>query len=345
MTMRMAEQSIVEPLLASFLVSLVSLVACAIAPILTRLSSLASLSSSSTQDVGEKTTRSKKSNARAMALFGAGALLADACTHGIPNSFGGNTKKGEFAGMCFLSGLLTFYALDCFLRSRVRARSASEDDDAKRRRRRRTRGGQKEEDAGSSNNHRHNRSQMIASGGWLNLFADGLHNFTDGVALAMSFKKGGRKAGLATATALATHELPQEIGDYGVLINCGFSHGHALVFNFLSATLSIVGTVFAWHVGKMSEKWEVGLEAFCAAGFVFVSISQIVTVSAEEEEEEEKEGKHQARGNKRSYARDMMSVLLGVLVVYQVHAVFGCCGGHEEEGHHHHHHHHHHDEH
>ena len=89
----------------------------------------------------------------------------------------------------------------------------------------------------------------------------------------------------------------------------------------------------------MSEKWEVGLEAFCAAGFVFVSISQIVTVSAEEEEEEEKEGKHQARGNKRSYARDMMSVLLGVLVVYQVHAVFGCCGGHEEEGHHHHHHH------
>jgi len=241
--------------------------------------------------------------------------------------------------------VLTFYALDCFIRARVRAKSlASEDDDgvAKRRRKRRTRGGQKEEEDGSGKNHPgHTRWQNIASGGWLNLFADGLHNFTDGVALAMSFKKGGRKAGLATATALATHELPQEIGDYGVLRNCGFSHGHALGFNFLSATLSIVGTVFAWHVGKMSEKWEVGLEAFCAAGFVFVSISQMVTVSVEEEEEEE-EGKHRDRGNKRSYARDMMSVLLGVLVVYQVHAVFGCCGGHEEEGHHHHHHHHHH---
>ena len=91
----------------------------------------------------------------------------------------------------------------------------------------------------------------------------------------------------------------------------------------------------------MSEKWEVGLEAFCAAGFVFVSISQMVTVSVEEEEEEEEEGKHRDKGNKRPYARDMMSVLLGVLVVYQVHAVFGCCGGHEEEGHHHHQHHHH----
>ena len=339
MTMRTAERSIAEPLLASVLVSLVSLVACAIAPIFNRLSSLASVSSSSTS--------SKKSNARAMALFGSGALLADACTHGIPNSFGKlDGGGGEFAGRCFLSGVLTFYALDCFIRARVRAKSlASEDDDvvAKRRRKRRTRGGQKEEDDGNSKNHPgHTRWQNIASGGWLNLFADGLHNFTDGVALAMSFKKGGRKAGLATATALATHELPQEIGDYGVLINCGFSHGTALGFNFLSATLSIVGTVFAWHVGKMSEKWEVGLEAFCAAGFVFVSISQMVTVSVEEEEEEEEEekgGKHQARGNKRSYARDMMSVLLGVLVVYQVHAVFGCCGGHEEEGHHHHHHH------
>ena len=339
MTMRTAERSIAEPLLASVLVSLVSLVACAIAPIFNRLSSLASVSSSSTS--------SKKSNARAMALFGSGALLADACTHGIPNSFGKlDGGGGEFAGRCFLSGVLTFYALDCFIRARVRAKSlASEDDDgvAKRRRKRRTRGGQKEEDDGSGKNHPgHTRWQNIASGGWLNLFADGLHNFTDGVALAMSFKKGGRKAGLATATALATHELPQEIGDYGVLINCGFSHGHALGFNFLSATLSIVGTVFAWHVGKMSEKWEVGLEAFCAAGFVFVSISQMVTVSVEEEEEEEEEeeGKHRNRGNKRSYARDMMSVLLGVLVVYQVHAVFGCCGGHEEEGHHHHHHHH-----
>ena len=345
MTMRTAERSIAEPLLASFLVSLVSLVACAIAPILNRLSSLASVSSSSARDddVGEKTTtRSKKSNARAMALFGSGALLADACTHGIPNSFGkldgGGGGGGEFAGVCFLSGVLTFCALDCFIRARVRAKSlASEDDDgvAKRRRKRRTRGGQKEEDDGNSKNHPgHTRWQNIASGGWLNLFVDGLHNFTDGVALAMSFKKGGRKAGLATATALATHELPQEIGDYGVLINCGFSHGHALGFNFLSATLSIVGTVFAWHVGKMSEKWEVGLEAFCAAGFVFVSISQIVSLSAEDEKK------------RKSYARDVMSVLLGVLVVYQVHAMFECNGNHEEGGHHHEHgNRHHHDEH
>ena len=80
------------------------------------------------------------------------------------------------------------------------------------------------------------------------------------------------------------------------------------------------------------------MEAFCAAGFVFVSISQIVSLSVEDEKK------------RKSYARDVMSVLLGVLVVYQVHAMFGCSGNHEEGGHHHehgnrHHHHHHHDEH
>jgi zinc transporter ZupT len=326
--------SIFEPLLASFFVSLVSVLAVVgVTPIL----ALASTLSSALFDdlLGKKTKKIKKKKvkknvsfaSRELALFGSGALLADACTHGIPNSFRGGAVEGwgeEFAGSCFLVGFLTFYALDCFIRSRVTGAVGPPPRAPPRARRD---GGQKA-----------TVSSSPSSGGWLNLFADGLHNFTDGIALAMSYKRGGRKAGVATLAALATHELPQEIGDYGVLINCGFSHGHAVGFNFLSATLSIVGTVFAWHIGKMSEKWEVGLEAFCAAGFVFVSISQIVSLSAEDEKK------------RKSYARDVMSVLLGVLVVYQVHAMFGCNSNHEEGGHHHehgnrHHHHHHHDEH
>lgn len=322
--------SIFEPLLASFFVSLVSVLAVVGAtPILALASTPSSALCALFDHLGKKTKKmTTKKNvsfaSRELALFGSGALLADACTHGIPNSFRGGAVEGwgeEFAGSCFLVGFLTFYALDCFIRSRVTG-AVGPPPQAPRARRD---GGRK-------------ATVSSSSGGWLNLFADGLHNFTDGIALAMSYKRGGRKAGTATLAALATHELPQEIGDYGVLINCGFSHGHAVGFNFLSATLSIVGTVFAWHIGKMSEKWEVGLEAFCAAGFVFVSISQIVSLSAEDEKK------------RKSYARDVMSVLLGVLVVYQVHAMFGCSGNHEEGGHHHEHgnrrhHHHHHDEH
>ena len=325
---------IFEPLLASFFVSLVSLLAVVgVTPILALASTLSS--AWLFDDHGKKTKKMKKKNvsfaSRELALFGSGALLADACTHGIPNSFRGGAEGGgeEFAGSCFLVGFLTFYALDCFIRSRVTGAVGPPPPPPPRPppRARRDGGGKATVSSSSS-----------SSGGWLNLFADGLHNFTDGIALAMSYKRGGRKAGVATLAALATHELPQEIGDYGVLINSGFSHGHAVGFNFLSATLSIVGTVFAWHIGKMSEKWEVGMEAFCAAGFVFVSISQIVSLSAEDEKK------------RKSYARDVMSVLLGVLVVYQVHAMFGCSGNHEEGGHHHehgnrHHHHHHHDEH
>lgn len=322
--------SILEPLLASFVVSMVSLVAVGVAPLLSFVRDTAFTSAK------EKNRGSSKANfARELALFGSGALLADACTHGVPNSFG-NEKHKEFAGSCFLVGVLTFYVLDCFIRSRVSKDVGASATTQKRTTRSQNRSREKNDDV--HHHHQQQHQHSVSSAGWLNLFADGLHNFTGGIALAVSFKKGGRKAGVATSTALATHELPQEIGDYGVLINCGFSHEHALWFNFLSATLSIVGTVFAWHIGNVSEKWEVGLEAFCAAGFVFVSISQIVTVSAKEE-------KNNNRGKKRSYARDVMSVLLGVFVVYQVHAVLGCCGGHEE-GHHRddHHHHSHHDE-
>ena len=77
-------------------------------------------------DLGKKTKIKKKEKnvsfaSRELALFGSGALLADACTHGIPNSFRGGAVEGwgeEFAGSCFLVGFLTFYALDCFIRSR-----------------------------------------------------------------------------------------------------------------------------------------------------------------------------------------------------------------------------------
>ena len=105
--------SILEPLLASFVVSMVSLVAVGVAPLLSFVRDTAFTSAK------EKNRGSSKANfARELALFGSGALLADACTHGVPNSFG-NGKHKEFAGSCFLVGVLTFYVLDCFIRSRV----------------------------------------------------------------------------------------------------------------------------------------------------------------------------------------------------------------------------------
>ena len=187
--------SIFEPLLASFFVSLVSVLAVVgVTPILALASTL---SSALFDDLGKKTKMKKKKEkksvsfaSRELALFGSGALLADACTHGIPNSFRGGAVEGwgeEFAGSCFLVGFLTFYALDCFIRSRVTGAVGPPPPQAPPRARRD--GGRK-------------ATVSSSSGGWLNLFADGLHNFTDGIALAMSYKRGGRKAGVATLAAL-----------------------------------------------------------------------------------------------------------------------------------------------
>ena len=146
--MRTAERSIAEPLLASFLVSLVSLVACVAVdfkpPLLPRF---CIRDTARDDDVGEKTTTRSKSNLRARwPCLVRALLLADACTHGVPNSFG-KEKHKEFAGSCFLVGVLTFYVLDCFIRSRVRKSLASEDDDSattQKRTTRRTKGGGRE---------------------------------------------------------------------------------------------------------------------------------------------------------------------------------------------------------
>ncbi|KAL8100679.1 hypothetical protein AgCh_032800 [Apium graveolens] len=78
--------------------------------------------------------------------------------------------------------------------------------------------------------------------GYLNLFSDGVHNFTDGMALGSAFLLYGSVGGWSRTLFLLAHELPQEIGDFGILVRSGFSVSAALSFNFLSALAALAGT-------------------------------------------------------------------------------------------------------
>lgn len=69
---------------------------------------------------------------------------------------------------------------------------------------------------------------------YLNLIADGVHNFTDGMAIAAAFVQGGPSLGWARAVIILVHELPQEVGDYGMLLAAGMSSARALAWNFIS---------------------------------------------------------------------------------------------------------------
>ena len=77
------------------------------------------------------------------------------------------------------------------------------------------------------------------------LVSDGLHNLIDGILIGASFQV-NREVGIATTLAVALHELPHEMGDFGVLIDSGYSKGRALLFNFLCACIAMLGVVVAF---------------------------------------------------------------------------------------------------
>lgn len=106
--------------------------------------------------------------------------------------------------------------------------------------------------------------------GFMSLFADGLHNFIDGVLIAASFLV-DTQVGIATTIAVALHEIPQEIGDFAVLLHAGFSKTKALLFNMLSATSAIVGALLVIMLQSSFTATETVLLPIAAGNFLYIA--------------------------------------------------------------------------
>lgn len=111
--------------------------------------------------------------------------------------------------------------------------------------------------------------------GYLNLFSDGVHNFTDGMALGSAFLLHGPVGGWSRTLFLLAHELPQEVGDFGILVRSGFSVSKALFFNFLSALVALSGTALALLLGKDPGQSSL-IEGFTAGGFIYVAVAGVL---------------------------------------------------------------------
>jgi len=120
----------------------------------------------------------------------------------------------------------------------------------------------------TSKNHPH-------SLGLTNLVGDGLHNFIDGLIIGASFAA-NTELGIATTVAVVLHEIPQEIGDFGVLIHAGYSRLKALLFNFVSATLAFAGVLVAFIFGESIESSSFYLLATAAGGFLYIAIADLI---------------------------------------------------------------------
>ncbi|KAK3029242.1 hypothetical protein RJ639_038849 [Escallonia herrerae] len=111
--------------------------------------------------------------------------------------------------------------------------------------------------------------------GYLNLFSDGVHNFTDGMALGSAFLLYGSIGGWSRTLFLLAHELPQEIGDFGILVRSGFSVSKAIFFNFLSALVALAGTALALIWGQDPGQSSL-IEGFTAGGFIYIAVAGVL---------------------------------------------------------------------
>ncbi|KAH9794345.1 IAA-alanine resistance protein 1 [Citrus sinensis] len=111
--------------------------------------------------------------------------------------------------------------------------------------------------------------------GYLNLFSDGVHNFTDGMALGSAFLLYGSVGGWSRTLFLLAHEIPQEVGDFGILVRSGFSVSKALFFNFLSALVALAGTAMALLLGQDPGQSSL-IEGFTAGGFIYIAVAGVL---------------------------------------------------------------------
>jgi zinc and cadmium transporter len=111
--------------------------------------------------------------------------------------------------------------------------------------------------------------------GTINLVADGFHNYLDGLLIAASYTY-SFEIGLATTLIVLMHELPQEIGDFGILIHAGFSRKKALIFNFLSACTAFLGALTVLIFEPSAEILSKAVLPIAAGGFIYLAAADLI---------------------------------------------------------------------
>ena len=111
--------------------------------------------------------------------------------------------------------------------------------------------------------------------GTMNLVGDGFHNLIDGLIIGGSYLV-SIPLGMATTFAIILHEVPQEMGDFGILLHAGYSKTKALAFNFLSALTAVLGTIIALVIGAKLSGFTEFLIPFTAGGFLYIAGSDLI---------------------------------------------------------------------
>jgi zinc and cadmium transporter len=107
------------------------------------------------------------------------------------------------------------------------------------------------------------------------IIGDTFHNFVDGVLIAAAFLA-NHELGVITAIAIIAHEIPQEVGDFLILLHSGYSKSRAMLFNLLSSAAMVVGGVLAYFALQTVQEWVPYLLSLAAASMLYVSVADLI---------------------------------------------------------------------
>ena len=189
---------------------------------------------------------------RHLVSLSTGVLLGTALLHVLPEAFGsGEPPQGLF--LTLLGGLLFFFLLEKAELYRHGHHHEHDDHD-----------------------HHHGfDAEQAGRGGWSVLVGDSIHNFCDGVLIAAAFLA-DPQLGIVTALAIIAHGIPQEVGDYIVLINAGFSRMRALAYNALSGLAAVVGGVLGYFLIGPWREYLPYMMVVAASSFVYVAVADLI---------------------------------------------------------------------
>lgn len=197
--------------------------------------------------------------------FAAGSLLGDAFLHLIPEAY--RQLQSDSVFMYILVGFILFFVIEKLLHW---------------------------------HHYHHTGKCRDHVTGELNLIGDAIHNLMDGLVIAASFQV-SLAVGIASTLAVALHEIPQEIGDFGILLYSGYSKTKALFFNFISALFAVLGAFLGLIF--LNEESVLVFLPIIAGGFIYIAASDLVPEL------------HKETNTKKSLI-SLSFFILGILVMY-----------------------------
>jgi len=152
----------------------------------------------------------------------------------------------------------------------------------------------------------HSEEHFHQPAGTLIVVGDAIHNFVDGILIAAAFLT-DINLGIITSLAVAAHEIPQEVGDFAILLQSGYGRGKALAYNLLSSLATMVGGILAYFSLEHIHGWLPYILSIAASSFIYIAVADLIP------------SLHQ-KTTARAAFQQIALIVAGVLVIYWAHA-------------------------